>query len=78
MKTIAQLKPTLADYYKDIPEFDREEVEDTVFVSHRYFTDMMIEASCILNFQQRNIYDVGRHGFLLCGYPAETAKLDGI
>ena len=66
------MKPALNDYYKDI-QLCAQSKED-VFLNHIQFTDMMIEASLIIDFQRRNFYNVGNHDFFLCGYPLEEVK----
>ena len=71
------MKPTLADYYKDILLYPQSGSEDDKLFNHELFTDMMIEASCIIDFQKQNFKSVGDHGFFLCGYPLEKAKTMG-
>ena len=71
------MKPTLEDYFKDIPIDDRTVCNDNIFLHHDLFTDMMIEAACIIDFQNRNFYDVSDHGFFLCGYSRSKAKSMG-
>jgi len=67
--------PTLDDYYKDIPIDVKP--KDDVFLDHIQFTDMMIEASLIIDFQKRNFYNVGNHDFFLCGYSHEKVTSMG-
>jgi len=71
------MKPTLEDYYKDIPQDDLIECEDNIFLYNNLFTDMMIEAVCIIDFQKRTFYDVADHDFFLCGYSRSEAKSMG-
>ena len=71
------MKPTLDDYYKDIPISELESLKDNVFSNHSYLTDMMIEASCIIDFQKRRFHDIGKHGLFLNGFSLETAKKMG-
>ena len=71
------MKPTLEDYFKDIPIDDLPIREDNILLHHNYFTDMMIEATCIIDFQKRELYDVSEHGFLLCGYSKNEVKSMG-
>ena len=68
------MRPTLEDYFKDIPKDDHTECEDNIFLHHDLFTDMMIEAVCIIDFQKRIFYDVSDHGFFLGGYSQNEAK----
>ena len=69
------MKPDLDDYYKDL-QIDTES-EDDGFSDHIQLTDMMIEASLIIDFQKRNFYNVGNHDFFLCGYSLEEVKNKG-
>ena len=71
------MKPTLEDYYKDIPAYNHSVDEDNIFLHHSLFTDMITEAVCIIDFQKRNFYDVSDHGFFLCGYPRSEVKSMG-
>ena len=71
------MKPSLEDYFKDIPIYDHPICEDNIFLHHALFTDMMIEAVCIIDFQKRHFYDISDHGFLLCGYSRSEAKSMG-
>ena len=71
------MKPTLEDYFKDIPIDDRAVCEDNIFLHHDLFTNMINEAVCIIDFQNRNFYDVTDHGFFLCGYSRSEAKSMG-
>ena len=66
------MKPALDDYYKDIQLYTQS--KEDVFLNHIQFTDIMIEASLIIDFQRRNFYNVGNHDFFLCGYPLEKVK----
>ena len=71
------MKPTLEDYFKDIPKDDHPIDEDNIFLYHDLFTDMMTEAVCIIDFQQRTFYDVADHGFFLCGHSRSEVKSMG-
>ena len=71
------MKPSIEDYFKDIPIDDHPVCEDNTFLHHDLFTDMMIEAACIIDFQKRNFYDVADHDFFLCGYPQSEVKSMG-
>ena len=66
------METTINAYYKGIPIVPQP--EDDVYVDHIQFTDMMIEASLIIDFQKRTFYNVGAHDFFLCGYSQEEAK----
>ena len=68
------MKPTLEDYFKDIPIDDHTVCEDNIFLHHNHFTEMINEAVCIIDFQNRNFYDVSDHGFLLCGHSRNEVK----
>ena len=68
------MKPSLEDYFKDIPIDDHLVCEDNIFLHHALFTDMMIEAACIIDFQKRLFYDVSETGFFLCGYSRSEVK----
>ena len=68
------MKPALDDYYKDIQFHIQAEPEHDVLFNHAHFTDMMMEASCIIDFQKRIFKGVGAHGFFLCGYSLEAVK----
>ena len=57
------MKPTLEDYFKDIPKDDQTVCEDNIFLYHDLFTDVINEAVCIIDFQKRNFFDVSDHGF---------------
>ena len=71
------MKPSPEDYFKDIPIDDLPVCEDDVFLHHDLFTDMMIEAACIIDFQKRNFYDVANHEFFLCGYSRSKVRSMG-
>ena len=71
------MKPTLEDYFKDIPIDDHPIDEDNIFLYHNLFTDMMTEAVCIIDFQKRTFYDVSDHDFFLCGHSRSEVKSIG-
>lgn len=71
------MSPNFDDYYKGISIPALLVSEDEVFVNHELFTDMMTEATCIIDYQKRNFYDVGNHDFFLCGYLPEKVKSMG-
>ena len=68
------MKPTLEDYFKDIPIDDHTVYEDNIFFHHNHFSEMINEAVCIIDFQNRNFYDVSDHDFFLCGYSQSEVK----
>ena len=68
------MKNTLEDYFKDIPIDNHTISEDNIFLHHEFFTDMINDAVCIIDFQNRNFHDVSDHGFFLCGYSRNEAK----
>ena len=68
------MKHTLENYFKDIPIDDHTISEDNIFLHHELFTNMINDAVCIIDFQNRNFHDVSDHNFFLCGYSRNEAK----
>ena len=70
------MKPSLEDSFYDIPIDGHSVCEDNIYPHYSIFMDM-IEASCIIDLQKRNFYDVSDHGFFLCGYSQSEVKSMG-
>jgi hypothetical protein len=77
MKNTGKADSVAADFFEGIPE--QIPVMDSAEISFipEDFSEMMMEAVYILDFQKRNFHYVADHGFFLCGHSREDAMNTG-
>jgi DNA-binding CsgD family transcriptional regulator len=77
MENTGTIDSVAADFFKGIPE--QAPVTDGVEISFNPgdFSEIMMEAVYILDFQKRNFCHVADHGFFLCGHSREEVMNAG-
>jgi DNA-binding CsgD family transcriptional regulator len=72
MKNTEFIRLVLPAFFEGI---EKSSMPDNIelFACYESFSDMMMEAVYILDFQKRNFHYVGHHDFFLCGYSQEEA-----
>jgi DNA-binding CsgD family transcriptional regulator len=73
MKKTEQTGSTVSDFFKGIPEQAPVTDSTETLFSPEDFSEMMMEAVYILDFQKRNFCHVADHDFFLCGHSREDA-----
>jgi hypothetical protein len=77
MKKAGQTGSTVSNFFEGIPEQVPVTDEAGILFNPEDFSEMMMEAVYILDFQERKFHYVADHGFFLCGYSREEAMNTG-